>query len=154
MQSSNEDDGQNSSSWFYCQALFSNSSDCFHLWKNTSKYIFFLYPHSPAACKYEFFLKHVFLQKFKGYPLLFSAPKDSNDFSYCPFMKIVLPYPPLPPPPPPVDSILMYVPLKITKPETTRDAFMQGFILFYFIFYYCLHNNKPVEQQSDPAHAT
>ena len=48
----------------------------------------------------------------------------------------------------------MYVPLKITKPETTRDAFMQGFILFYFIFYYCLHNNKPVEQQSDPAHAT
>lgn len=43
---------------------------------------FFLYPHSPAACKYEFFLKHVFLQKFKGYPLLFSAPKDRNDFSY------------------------------------------------------------------------
>ena len=26
-----EDDGQNSSTWFYYQALFSNSSDCFHI---------------------------------------------------------------------------------------------------------------------------
>ena len=25
-----EDEGQNSSTWFYYQALFSNSSDCFH----------------------------------------------------------------------------------------------------------------------------
>ena len=50
----------------------------------------------------------------------------------------------------------MNVPLKLTKPETTRDAFMQGFILLYFIlfFYYCLLNNQPVEHQSDPAHTT
>ena len=30
----------------------------------------------------------------------------------------------------------MYVPLKLTKPETTRDAFLQGFISFYFILFF------------------
>lgn len=121
--------------------------------KNTLKQIFYQYPHSPAACKYEFFLKHVIYKNARGVHYYSQLLKIAGISPIVLLLKqsFLTPHSPALPP---VNSILMYVPLKLTKPETTRDAFLQGFISFYFIFYQCLLNNKSVEQQSDPAHTT
>ena len=100
--------------------------------KNILKYIFFYqYPHSPAACIYEFFLKNVINKNARGIHYYSQLLKKAMiSLIVLLFKQSFL----TPTPPPPVDSILMNIPLKLTKPETTRDAFMQGFILFYFIF--------------------
>ena len=101
--------------------------------KNTLKYIYFYqYPHSPAACICEFFLKHVINKNARGIHCYSQLLKKAMISLIVLLFKqsFLTPHSP----PPSVDSILMNVPLKLKKPETTRDAFMQGFILFYLIF--------------------
>ena len=78
-----EDDRQNFSGWFYYQALFSNSSDCFQGAKLT------------AQCVYTFF-QQLFIHQCHGkmsfsqsilcivmheVPILFLAPTDKNNLS-------------------------------------------------------------------------
>ena len=48
------------------------------------------------------FSESILCTKFKRYPLLFLAPKDNNNFSYCSFAKKL-------PPTPSVDSKLMHI---------------------------------------------
>ena len=43
----------------------------------------------------RFFFRAIYVEQCKRYPLLFSGPKDDNDFSHCSFMKN--PPPPLAP---------------------------------------------------------
>ena len=93
-----EDDRQNFSGWFYYQALFSNSSDCFQGAKLT------------AQCVYTFF-QQLFIHQCHGkmsfsqsilcivmheVPLLFLAPTDKNNLSLCSFTTNI-PLPPFPP---------------------------------------------------------
>ena len=66
-------------------------------------------------------------------PLLFLAPTDNNSLSLCSFTTNI----PLPPSPPPLGSKLMYIPLALTKAETTKYTFLQDF----FFMYYLLNDN-------------
>ena len=77
-----EDDGQNSRSWFYYQALFSNSFDRFQIWKkkirqscevNRLERLHFLCePHSLAKYEYEFFSEHFIHNNARGITILSS----------------------------------------------------------------------------------
>ena len=60
-------------------------------------------------------------------PLLFLAPTENNNLSLCSFTTNI--------PPLPLGSKLMYIPLALTKAETTRDAFLQDFFLNYYLLY-------------------
>ena len=50
-------------------------------------------------------------------PLIFLAPTDNNYLSLCSFTTNI----PFPPSPPPLGCKLMYIPLALTKAETTTD---------------------------------
>ena len=131
-----KDDGQNSRSWFYYQAIFSNSSDCFQIWKkntlivrvNHLEHLHFLFePHSLAKYEYEFFLEH-FIHNNARSPLLFLVPKDNNDFSHHSLIKNF----------PPIflhllcgQQINAYS-LALKKAETTRNTFVK-----VFFFHHC-----------------
>ena len=67
------------------------------------------------------FFKGIYVQQCKRYPLLFSGPKDNNDFSHCSFMNSPL----LPPPP------FVPCPLQVSNlwTWTLRDAFLQDYFL-------------------------
>ena len=58
-----------------------------HLWKkyiNHAKLIGnFIYQQHVN----KIFFREIYVQQCKRYPLLFSGPKDNNDFSHCSFMK-------------------------------------------------------------------
>ena len=152
MQSSNEEDGQNCSAWFYCQALFSNSSDCFHIWKKYIKiYIFYQYPHSPAACIYEFFLKNVINKNARGIHYYSQLLKKTMISLIVLLFKQSFLTPT--PPPPSRGQHIDERPLKNNKARNYKRCLYARFYLILF-FYYCLLNNQPVEQQSDPAHTT
>ena len=72
------------------------------------------------------FFRAIFVHQCKRYPLLLSGPKGNNDFSHCSFIKN------LPPPLCPLSHTgikFMYIPLALTKAWTTRDAFLQFFLL-------------------------
>ena len=132
------DHGQNYRSQFYYQALFSNSSDCFQIWKmyvNRAKltaqcvYTFCQQFHSLAKCEYEFFLEHFIHHNVRGI------------HHYSQLLKITMIYPfallrTYPPYPPRAQQINVN-PLALIKAETTRVTFLQVFFI-----YNCLFNNN------------
>ena len=78
---------------------------------------------------WTFFLRAFYVQQCKRYPFLFSASKDINDFYRCSFIKNF----PLFCPPLPVSSKLRYIPLVLTKAETTSDTFLQVFLINIYL---------------------
>ena len=77
------------------------------------------------------FCKGIYVQQCKRYPLLFSGPKDNNDFSHCSCMNSPL----LPPPTPPFSLVLCRYQIYVHSRSTNKGMNFRRclFARFFFI---------------------
>ena len=136
-----EDGGQNFRWWFYYQALFSNSFDCFQIWKKryvnraklTAQSVYTFYVNLIQQRNMDMNFSQSILYTTMQEVLLFLAPKDNKDFSHCSLIKN---FPPISPHPLFGQQINVHS-LALKKAETTRNTFVQ-----VFFFHHCLLNNN------------
>ena len=134
-----KDYGQNSPSWFYYQALFSNSSDCFQI--QEKKYVNRM--KLTAQSIYAFYLNLIHQRNMNmnfSQSILYTTmqeepflvPKDNNDFSHYSLIKNFSPIFPHPL----FGQQINVHSLALKKAESTRNTFVQVF------FHHCLLNNN------------
>ena len=133
------DHGQNYRSYFYYQALFSNSSDCFQIWKMYVNRV-----RLTAQCVYTFISNFIYQRNMNmNFSLEHFIQNNARAIHhYSQLLKITTIYPFVllrnsPPTPHPAQQINVN-PLALTKAETARDAF---FASFFFYYYYLFNNN-------------